>query len=238
MSETDRLGEQAASLGIDIPDENLKLFERYTELLLYWNEKINLTAITDPEGVRIKHYLDSLTLILSGKLPENGSMIDIGAGAGFPSLPVKLARPDLRVTMLDSLGKRVDFLNRVIRELGLKDIGAVHLRAEDGAHTFLREGFDAAAARAVADLAVLAEYALPYVKIGGYFVAMKGSSPEEEADLAEPAINALGGRLEEIKKIYIPYGELRHSLVIIKKIEKTPPQYPRKAGKPSKEPIR
>ncbi len=238
MGGTDKLSEAAARLGIDIPEESVRLFHPYTELLLEWNEKINLTAITDPEDIRVRHYLDSLTLLLSGKAQKNCSMIDIGAGAGFPSLPVKLVRPDIEITMLDSLGKRVDFLNRVTDELGLTGIKAVHLRAEDGARTPLRESFDLATARAVASLSVLAEYALPYVKPGGCFVAMKGTAPEEEIREAKPAVKTLGGEIEEVKKIHIPDGGLDHTLIIIKKVGITPAKYPRKAGTPSKSPLK
>lgn len=225
-------------LGIELIDAQLKQFERYMELLLEWNEKINLTAITEKNEILVKHFLDSVTLLQSGKLPEGASVIDIGAGAGFPSIPVKIARPDLKVIMLDSLNKRIDFLKLVTNELELTDIKAIHARAEDGARTDLRESFDLATARAVADLSVLAEYALPFVKVGGYFVAMKGSAPEEEINGAKPAIKVLGGQIEEVKDIPIPEGCLNHSLVIIKKLAKTPSKYPRKAGKPVKDPIK
>ena len=232
------LSKGAARLGLELGDTQLKQFERYMSLLLEWNEKINLTAITEKDEILVKHFLDSITLLLSGKLPQSASLIDIGAGAGFPSVPVKIARPDLDVTMLDSLNKRIDFLNCVIKELGLADIKAVHARAEDGARTELRESFDIATARAVANLSVLAEYALPFVKVGGYFVAMKGTAPEEEINAAKPAIKLLGGKIEDVREIYIPEGDLSHTRVIVKKTGKTPSKYPRKAGKPVKDPIK
>ncbi len=234
----DKLKNGAEKLGISLSENQLHQFERYMELLLSYNEKMNLTAITEKDGIISKHFIDSMSLILSDRLRNGASVIDIGAGAGFPSLPIKIARPDLDVTMLDSLNKRVGFLNEVISALGLNDVKAVHMRAEDGARTELRECFDFACARAVADLAVLAEYALPYVKVGGYFTAMKGTAPEEEINGAKKAIKALGGRIEEVKEIYIEDGELKHTLVIIKKVEKTSSKYPRKAGKPVKDPIK
>ncbi len=229
--------EGAAEFGFELTGEQLARFEKYTELLLEWNEKFNLTAITDREEIQIKHFLDSVSLLLA-EPPKNSSLIDIGAGAGFPSIPVKIVRPDLRITMLDSLNKRVDFLNNVVSSLGLTEITAVHSRAEDGARTSLRESFDYAAARAVANLSVLAEYALPFVRVGGYFLAMKGTAPQEEIENAQAAVKLLGGRVEETREINIAQGRLRHSLIIIKKIARTPSNFPRKAGRPAKEPIK
>ncbi len=234
----DKLKISAEKLGISLSEEQLGSFKRYMELLLYYNERMNLTAITDKDGILTKHFLDSMTFLLSEKAEHGMSLIDIGAGAGFPSLPIKIARPDLRVTMLDSLNKRVGFLNTVVSELGLSDITAVHMRAEDGGRSEMRESFDLATARAVADLSPLAEYALPFVRVGGYFVALKGTAPEEEINASKPAIKLLGGRIESVKDICIGDGELNHTLVIVKKLEKTPAKYPRKAGKPVKEPLR
>lgn len=232
------LEDGAEKFGIKLTTEQLEQFRVYMELLLEYNEKINLTAITEKNEILTKHFLDSLTLLLCGKLEKGMSLIDIGAGAGFPSLPVKIARPDLKLTMLDSLNKRVNFLNRVISELSLTETRAVHQRAEDGGRGSLRESFDVAAARAVADLAVLSEYALPFVKVGGYFIAMKGTAPEDEINGAKAAIKAFGGRIERVADVHIEEGGLNHTLVIIKKISKTPPKYPRKAGKPAKEPVK
>ena len=232
----ERLKTAAEKLGISLDGRQTAQFETYMELLLEWNEKFNLTAITEKDEIISKHFLDSLTLLLSDRLPEGARLIDIGAGAGFPSVPVKIARPDLRVTMLDSLGKRVDFLNEVSARLGLENIRAVHCRAEDGSRTELRESFDVATARAVANLSVLAEYALPFVKVGGYFLAMKGSAPEEEINAAKPAIRTMGGKIEEVREI--SFDGLGRSLIIVKKTARTPSKYPRKAGKPSKDPIK
>jgi len=228
---------EALNMGIEISENSSKMLEKYSEMLIKYNEFMNLTAITEPEEVKEKHFLDSATLILSGKLEKGASLIDIGAGAGFPSMPVKIIREDLDVTMLDSLNKRIGFLNDVIAELGLKNIKAVHSRAEDaGKNPKFREKFDIATARAVADLAVLAEYALPFVKVGGYFVALKGNSPKEEIESAKKAIREMGGEVEKTKEVVLPSG-INHCLVIIRKVIKTPDKYPRKAGMPTKKPI-
>ena len=228
---------EAGKFNIEITENQLENLAKYEKILLEYNEVMNLTAITDHEEILEKHFLDSITLCLSEKLTEGCSLIDIGAGAGFPSMPVKIVREDINLTMLDSLNKRINFLNTVVDNLGLKNAKALHFRAEEGGkNKDLREKFDVATARAVADLAVLAEYAIPFVKIGGYFVAMKGNAPEEEINGAKRAIKEMGGRIEEVKEVVLPSG-INHCLVIIKKIEKTPSKYPRKAGKPSKEPI-
>ncbi len=227
---------KAAALGIGLDESMEGRFRRYMELLLDWNQKINLTAITEPEEIISKHFLDSLTVLLTGRFSRGVSLIDIGAGAGFPSIPVKIARPDLCVTMLDSLGKRVDFLGRVIADLGLDGARALHSRAEDAARTELRESFDVATARAVAALPVLAEYALPFVRVGGVFVAMKGAASDEEINAAKPAIRTLGGRIAQVKEL--PFDGMSRSLVVIEKLAPTPAKYPRKAGKPSKDPIK
>lgn len=228
---------EAAKLNIDITSEAVENLNIYEKMMLEYNEFMNLTAITEHEEVQEKHFLDSITLLLSEKLTEGCSLIDVGAGAGFPSVPVKIVREDIKITMLDSLNKRINFLNDVIEKVGLKNAKAIHFRAEEGGkNKDLREKFDVATARAVADLAILAEYAIPFVKVGGYFVAMKGNAPEEEINGAKKAIKEMGGQIEEVKEVVLPSG-INHCLVIIKKIEKTPPKYPRKAGKPSKEPI-
>jgi 16S rRNA (guanine527-N7)-methyltransferase len=228
---------EAAELNIEISEKQNENLEKYAEMMLRYNEFMNLTAITEPDEIREKHFLDSITLLLSGKISEGCTLIDIGAGAGFPSIPVKIVRDDINLTMLDSLNKRINFLNDVIKEIDIKNARAIHSRAEDaGKNKELRESFDIATARAVADLAVLAEYALPFVKVGGYFVAMKGTAPREEIENAKKAIREMGGEIEEVKEALLPSG-IRHSLVIIRKVIPTPSKYPRKAGKPSKEPI-
>ncbi len=232
------LKRSAEKLNINLTESQLSQLQAYMDMLLERNEKINLTAITEKDEILIKHFLDSLTLISRKELFNGASFIDIGAGAGFPSIPVKIVRPDLRVTMLDSLNKRVSFLNDVIDKLKLEGIRAVHFRAEDGARTDMRESFDIASARAVADLSVLAEYALPFVKTGGYFIAMKGSAPSEEIEGGKKAVKVMGGEIVRVDNIHIDEGNLNHTLVVIKKVKKTPSKYPRKAGKPSKEPLK
>lgn len=228
---------EAAKFNIVITPQMNNEFEEYSKMMLHYNEFMNLTAITELDEIKEKHFLDSVTLVTSDKLSPECSMIDIGAGAGFPSIPVKIVRKDIKLTMLDSLSKRINFLNDVIDKIGLKDARAIHFRAEDaGKDKSLRENFDVATARAVADLAVLAEYALPFVKVGGYFVAMKGTAPDEELENAKKAIKEMGGKTQEVKEILLPSG-IKHSLIIIEKIASTPSKYPRKAGKPSKEPI-
>lgn len=230
--------EEAAKFNIEISEKANEKLEKYTEMMLRYNEVMNLTAITEPDEIKEKHFLDSVTLLLCGKLFEGCSLIDIGAGAGFPSVPVKTVREDIKLTMLDSLNKRINFLNDVIKELQFENASAIHSRAEDaGKSKQLREKFDIATARAVADLAVLCEYALPFVKVGGYFVAMKGSAPEEEIEGAKKAIREMGGEIEEVKETVLPSG-INHCLVIIRKVVPTPSKYPRKAGKPAKEPVR
>ena len=231
------LQQAAHSLGIEITDEQSAEFEKYMEMMLEYNKCVNLTAITEKEEIEEKHFVDSVSAVLSERLHNNCSLIDIGAGAGFPSLPIKIVRKDIDVTMLDSLNKRINFLNSAINELHLEKIRAIHMRAEDGGRKAeLREKFDVAVARAVADLSVLAEYALPFVKKGGYFIAMKGPSVDGELDKAKNAIKLLGGKTREVKKIKLPSG-IEHSLVIIEKTDSTPSKYPRKAGKPVKEPL-
>ncbi len=232
------LRQEALKFNINLTDKMLENFQDYTNMLLEYNSFMNLTAITDPYEVKIKHYLDSLTLLTMDKIKSGDKVIDIGAGAGFPSLPNAIAREDVNFTMLDSLGKRVNFLNDVVSKINLANAKAVHLRAEDGGRDKnYREMFDVAVARAVADLAVLSEYALPFVKTGGYFLAMKGTAPEEEINNAKKAIKTLGGKIEKVCDINIEPLSLSHTIVVIKKNGKTPSIYPRKAGTPSKKPL-
>lgn len=232
------LKKEALKFNINLTNLMLERFQTYTDMLLEYNSFMNLTAITDPYEIKIKHYLDSLTLLSENKLKQGCSVIDIGAGAGFPSLPNAIVRDDVKFTMLDSLGKRVNFLNAVAEKLELKNANAVHMRAEDGGRDKnMRENYDIAVARAVADLSVLAEYALPFVKTGGYFLAMKGTAPAEEVERAKKAIKILGGQIEKVSEVNIEPLGLNHTIVVIKKISKTPALYPRKAGTPSKNPL-
>ncbi len=232
------LKNEALKFGIELTDEMLEKFGVYTDMLLNYNSFMNLTAITDPYEIKIKHYLDSLTLLCENKIKDGSKVIDIGAGAGFPSMPNAIACENAHFTMLDSLGKRVNFLNDVAEKLNLKNATAIHSRAEDGGRNpDMREKYDIAVARAVADLAVLSEYALPFVKVGGYFLAMKGTAPEEEINNAKKAIKTLGGKIEKVDEINIEPLGLKHTVVVIEKIAKTPSQFPRKAGTPSKKPL-
>ncbi|SDN10543.1 16S rRNA (guanine(527)-N(7))-methyltransferase RsmG [Lachnospira pectinoschiza] len=226
-------------LGVEIDSKQLEQFNQYYETLVEWNEFMNLTGITEYDEVLLKHFVDSLVLdpnklIKSDKI----KLIDVGTGAGFPGLPIKIAFPNVDVVLLDSLNKRIKFLDEVINKLGLENIKTIHSRAEDGGRNKeLREQFDIAISRAVANLSSLAEYNLPYVKLGGYFVAMKSGEIDEEAENAKKAIKLLGGQLEKITKFRLPNTDIDRSLVLIKKVKETSKKYPRKAGLPTKEPL-
>lgn len=221
--------------GIQLDTMQLELFFKYKELLLEWNKKINLTAIEDDRDIIIKHFIDSLSIV--PYLKDCKSLIDIGTGAGFPGIPVKIIQEDIDVVLLDSLEKRVSFLNTIISEMKLADIKAIHARAEDfGKESKNREYFDVATARAVANLPVLLEYSMPFVKIGGIFIAMKGSSIEE-IDNSKKALKILGAEIETVKQFSLPFDEIKRNIIIIRKLRQTPTKYPRKAGKPLKEPL-
>jgi 16S rRNA (guanine527-N7)-methyltransferase len=231
--------EGAKIYGIELNDTQVEQFIKYKDLLKEWNEKINLTAITEDEGIIKKHFIDSISILSSGIVKGNISVIDVGTGAGFPGIPIKIIMPSVRVVLLDSLNKRVNFLNTVISELGLSGIDTVHGRAEDFAKKeSFRESFDVATARAVANLAVLSEYCIPYVKVGGHFIAMKGPAAQEELSESKNAIGTLGGKFSRIVETKIPEEELKHNLVIVEKISKTLDKYPRKAGQIEKKPIK
>lgn len=225
------------SVNITLTDLQMKQFQRYYELLVEWNSFMNLTAITEYSEVLKKHFFDSLSIAKTMDMTKVISMIDIGTGAGFPGIPLKIAFPHLKVVLLDSLGKRIKFLNSVIEELQLKNIEAIHGRAEDFAKDVkYREQFDLSVSRAVANLASLSEYCIPYIKIGGSFVSYKSVKAEEEIHNAEKAISVLGGKVENICKFeLLDTGE--RTLVKMKKVKKTEKKYPRKAGMPSREPI-
>ena len=225
------------SIGVSLNDIQLEQLDKYYEMLVEWNSFMNLTGITDYEEVMLKHYLDSLVL----KLPITGDnsrlrLIDVGTGAGFPGL--KIAYPDTDVVLFDSLNKRIKFLDEVISQLSLKGVTTIHGRAEDGGRNpKLREQFDVSVSRAVADLAVLSEYNLPFVKIGGYFVAYKSGDVDAELEKSKKAVSILGGVIEKVDKFTLPETDIERSLVYIKKIKSTGKKYPRKAGMPSKEPL-
>jgi len=230
------LKEGLKEFSVDISRSQIDKLFKFKELLKEWNKKINLTAIEDDLDIVIKHFIDSAS-ILPYIEDKDASIIDIGTGAGFPGIPVKILLEDADVTLLDSLEKRIKFLNEVINQLDLKNIRALHGRAEDfGVLNEYREKFDVAVARAVASLPVLLEYCLPFVKTGGIFIAMKGSNIDEIAD-SNKAFDILGGELQEIKEIVLPGSDIKRNIILIKKLRHTPTRYPRKAGKPSKEPL-
>ena len=222
---------------MNINENQAKLFNEYMELLLEWNEKINLTAITQKDEIILKHFIDSLTILKY--IQKNQIVIDVGTGAGFPGIPLKIVNSDLNITLLDSLNKRINFLNEVIDKLKLTKIEAVHGRAEDlGRDKKYRESFDVATSRAVANLSTLLEYLMPFVKVGGICICMKGPNIEKELEEAKKAIAELGGKLEKVDKIYLPNSDIERNIIIIRKVNKTKNMYPRKAGTPAKSPIR
>jgi 16S rRNA (guanine527-N7)-methyltransferase len=233
-----RLEKGTKELGISLDDMQIEKFLIYYELLVEWNSFMNLTAITGFNDVCTKHFIDSISLCKCIDCNGELELIDVGTGAGFPGIPLKIVFPNLKITLLDSLGKRVKFLNEVIKKLGLSDITAIHGRAEDFARPDqLREKFDVCVSRAVANLSTLSEYCLPYVKSGGYFVAYKSEKINEELKSADKAINILGGVIDEQVELILPGSDLYSNLVRVKKIKSTPNKYPRKSGIPSKEPL-
>lgn len=224
-------------IDIKFTEEHIQKFYAYMKLLLEWNEKINLTAITDPEEVILKHFIDSLTI--SKYIKNDTCIADVGTGAGFPGIPLKIYRDDIRVTLVDSLNKRINFLNEVIDTLGLKNMSTVHSRIEDfGKNGKYREQYDYVTARAVANLTVLSEYLIPIVKVDGMCICMKGNNVDEEIADAKKAINILGGRISNVDNFKLPDSDIERNVIIIDKIKITPSRYPRKAGVPSKEPLK
>lgn len=216
---------------ITLTENQYEQFQKYFELLVEWNEKMNLTAITDESGVALKHFADSLSLLNFVDIPQNSSLADVGTGAGFPGVVLKIARPDIKLTLIDSLNKRLVFLNEVCSQLGI-DAELIHSRAEDGARDEkLRESFDFAVSRAVARMNVLSEYCLPYVKVGGAFCAMKGAQANEEFKESLNAINTLGGKLENKYFFELPENGGERAIAVVRKVRNTPQKYPRQSGK-------
>lgn len=233
--------EELEEIGITLNEEQMNQFYRYYELLEEWNKVMNLTTITELEDVVTKHFTDSLSLVKA--IPNLGeepiSILDMGTGAGFPGIPLKIVFPKLKITLLDSLNKKINFLNHVIEELKLEDIDAIHGRAEDfGRDKDHRERYDYCVSRAVANLTTLSEYCLPYVKIGGAFIPYKSGKIEEELSQAKGAVKLLGGKVEEVVAFLLPKTEVERTFVVIRKKEGTSKKYPRKAGLPGKEPIK
>lgn len=242
MYNTEKFQSKLNAIGISLNDEQMKQFLTYYEMLVERNKVMNLTAITDFDEVIDKHFVDSLSMINYAGLKLNPAstykIIDVGTGAGFPGIPLKIAFPELKVTLMDSLNKRINFLNDVIQMLGLRNIKAVHSRAEDlGRNVSYRQQFDICTSRAVANLSTLSEYCLPFVKKGGYFIPYKSGQIEDEVKQAERAIKLLGGKSKDIISYQLPDTDIDRTLLVIEKIKDTGKAYPRKAGKPSKEPL-
>lgn len=234
----ERLQSKAEQLGIRLSEKQLEQFQCYYERLIEKNKVMNLTAITEYEEVIDKHFVDSILLGSVKELSGKKRVIDVGTGAGFPGIPLKIVYPELEITLLDSLNKRVKFLNEVIEELGLTGIQAVHSRAEDLAQdAAYRQQYDICVSRAVANLATLSEYCIPFVKQGGYFISYKSTQIEEELKQAKKAVQVLGGTLEQIETVQIPGTTIERQFVMIRKTGTTPKKFPRKAGTASKTPI-
>ena len=229
--------ELARMINDELTEDQVENFFKYMNLLLEWNEKINLTAITEVNDVILKHFIDSMTVLKY--IEKDKSIIDVGTGAGFPGIPIAIMREDVKITLLDSLNKRINFLNEVCSELKINNIETIHGRAEEaGQNKQYREKYDIAVSRAVANMTTLSEYLIPFVKVGGICICMKGSEIDHELEQAKFAIKELGGKIEKVEKFNLPDSDIERNIVIIKKIKPTPNRYPRKAGMPSKMPIR
>lgn len=234
----EQLKRKSEALNIVLNERQLAMFETYYEMLVEKNKVMNLTAITEKNEVIDKHFIDSISLKKAMDVTKHVKVLDLGTGAGFPGIPLKIAYPNLQVTLLDSLNKRIKFLQEVIEELSLEEIDAIHGRAEDYAkQSGYREQFDICVSRAVANLATLSEYCLPYVKQGGCFISYKSGAVQEELEQSKKAIKELGGRVKEVIPFVLPDTDIERTFVVIEKVKQTPRKYPRKAGLPSKEPI-
>lgn len=234
MINKDFLKREAQSIGVTLNDEALNRFDLFARLLVAWNQKMNLTAITEPEDIAVKHFMDSITPLSHFDIENSAEMIDVGCGAGFPSLPILIARPDIKITFFDALEKRLKFIDAVLDELGLEG-SLVHGRAEDfGNMPEFREQYDYAVTRAVAPLNILAEYCLPFVKVGGSYISMKGA--DDETALGANAIQELGGEIEQVISLKLSNGDSRN-LISVRKISQTSPKYPRKSKKIARQPL-
>ena len=239
MEKTALLQQSCEKMGITLTEHMTTQFMAYMDLLLSWNEKMNLTAITEQNDVILKHFADCVSVLPHLALQGNESVIDVGTGAGFPGIPLKIACPSISVTLLDALQKRIGFLEEVTNALSLQNVACVHSRAEDGGQNQqYREQFDLCVSRAVANLAVLSEYCLPFVKVGGRLAALKGPDAAKEVEEAKVALQKLGGNVIQILDIEIPFTDLQHKLILNEKVAPTPKTYPRKAGKINKNPLK
>lgn len=228
------LKEKLDKIDIEINNEQSQKFYNYMNLLLEWNEKINLTAITEPNEVILKHFVDSATIIKY--IEDNMKIVDVGTGAGFPGIPLNIINSKANYVLVDSLNKRINFLNEIINNLKLENINTVHSRIEDFGKDN-KESFDIATSRAVASLNILLEYLLPLLKVGGICICMKGSNAKEEIENSNKALEILGGKIEKVEEIILPDSDIVRNIIIVRKIKSTPNKYPRKAGIPTKEPI-
>lgn len=233
----EKMQEKSNDLGIRFSVEQTEQFFEYMNLLIEWNEKMNLTAIIEPEEIILKHFIDSITILK--EIPDGSKLVDVGTGAGFPGIPLSIMNSTLKIILVDSLNKRLIFLQEVISKLQLQNVEIVHARAEEfGQNKKYRESFDIATSRAVANLSTLSEYLIPLVKLGGKTINMKAANAKEEINEAQKAIDTLGGTIEKVEEFSLPQSDIGRTVIIIKKDKKTPIKYPRKPGTPSKEPIK
>ena len=233
----EKMQEKSKDLGVRFSVKQTEQFFEYMNLLIEWNEKMNLTAITDPDEIILKHFIDSITILK--ELEDGSKLVDVGTGAGFPGIPLSIMNPTLKITLVDSLNKRLIFLQEVVNRLKLENIEIVHARAEEfGQNKKYREQFDISTSRAVANLSTLSEYLIPLVKVGGKVISMKASDAIQELNEAQKAIEVLGGTVEKVDEFNLPQSDIGRTVIIIRKIKITPNKYPRKPGTPSKEPIK
>lgn len=239
MTNADILKKGIEDLGLKCSDETIDKFSKYREILVEWNQKMNLTGIEEEKEVYIKHFLDSVAAVKKGYIKDGMSIIDVGTGAGFPGLPLRICLENSKITLLDSLNKRINFLSEVCTNINIDDIELIHGRAEDfGKDEKYREQYDIATARAVAGLPILMEFCVPFIKVGGYFVCLKGPNADTELEESRKAMEVLGLEFVEKIDVELPEIELKHNIVVFKKVNSTPAKYPRKAGKPVKTPIK
>ena len=233
----EKMQEKSMFLNIHFSVEQLEQFFVYMNLLIEWNEKMNLTAIIEPEEIILKHFIDSITILK--EIKDDSKIVDVGTGAGFPGIPLSIMNPTLKITLVDSLNKRLIFLQEVVDKLKLKNIEIVHARAEEfGQNKKYREKFDISTSRAVANLSTLSEYLIPLVKLGGKVISMKAAEAQDEINEAKKAIEILGGKIEKIEEFNLPQSDIGRTIITIKKERQSPNKYPRKPGTPSKEPIK